>query len=167
MYSKALSLAHCYFLFFINDLPQIINHSNLRLYANDTALYCAHENPVIAEHWLQTDLDALVLWCKRNQLTINTTQTKWMTFGTKQMIARSPVLNLTIDDYPIETVSYYKYLGINLDPNHNFARHIAGITSSVSHKIYMLTKVRHMMTRRAASSLSRFWRYYLRRNPSK
>ena len=49
------------FLIFINDLPQIINHSNLRLYADDTALYCAHENPVIAQHWLQTDLDALVL----------------------------------------------------------------------------------------------------------
>ena len=36
---------------------------------------------------------------------------------------------------------------------HNFSRHIAGIKSSVSHNIYMLTKVRHMMTRRAASSL--------------
>ena len=50
-------------------------------------------------------------------------------------------------------VSYYKYLGINLDPNRNFSRHIAGIKSSLSHKIYMLTKVGHMMTRRAASSL--------------
>ena len=92
------------FLIFINDLPQIINHSNLRLYADDTALYCAHENPVIAQHWFQTDLDALVLGCKRNQLTINTNKTKRMTFGTKQMINRSPVLNFTIDDYPIECV---------------------------------------------------------------
>ena len=50
-------------------------------------------------------------------------------------------------------VQNYKYLGIILDPNLSFAKHIANLVSVVNFKAYSFTKFRHMLTKSAAIRL--------------
>ena len=59
------------FLIFINDIETSIKHSNMKLYADDTALYKASDDSNISQLRLQSDINSLKVWCDRNKLTIN------------------------------------------------------------------------------------------------
>ena len=52
----------CSLLYYINDLPSVVNHCVLDLYADDAELHCSHSDLCVVETCLQSDLDS-VLTC--------------------------------------------------------------------------------------------------------
>ena len=50
----------------------------------------------------------------------------------------------------LENVKEYKYLGITLDSTLNFNKHINNILKIVSHKLWLLSKVRQFITKAAS-----------------
>jgi hypothetical protein len=74
------------FLIYINDLPDILKHSNPLLFADDTKIY-ANVRSVDDCQLIQDDLDALCHWCKIWKLDLN--------------IAKCKVLSVTKSHYPI------------------------------------------------------------------
>ena len=50
----------------------------------------------------------------------------------------------------IPFVEHYKYLGITLDNNLNFQKHMTEVCSIVAHKLYVLSQIRTFMSRQAA-----------------
>ena len=70
---------------------------------------------------MQKDISILQTWLSDNVLTMNTMKTKYMTFGKSR---RQPDLNLRADGQIIERVREYKYLGLFLDENLKFDKHI-------------------------------------------
>ena len=141
------------FLIYINDLTTCIKHSQCRLFADDTVLYVSCGSSSEAKVNLQADLDNLSQWCQKNQLTINTNKTKGMSFGNKRLLDRDLPLDLKLNGVSLMNVQNYKYLGIILDPNLSFAKHIANLVSVVNFKAYSFTKFRHMLTKSAAIRL--------------
>ena len=141
------------FLIYINDLTTCIKHSQCRLFADDTVLYVSCGSSSEAKVNLQADLDNLSQWCQKNQLTINTNKTKGMSFGNKRLLDRDLPLDLKLNGVSLMIVQNYKYLGIILDPNLSFAKHIANLVSVVNFKAYSFTKFRHMLTKSAAIRL--------------
>ena len=133
------------FLIYINDLTTCIKHSQCRLFADDTVLYVSCGSSSEAKVNLQADLDNLSQWCQKNQLTINTIKTKGMSFGNKRLLDRDLPLDLKLNGVSLMNVQNYKYLGIILDPNLSFAKHIANLVSVVNFKAYSFTKFRHML----------------------
>ena len=87
---------------------------------------------------LQQDLKRFKLWCDRNQLTMNIKKTKYVTFGLKKIHNHQ----LYINENEFEKVISYKYLGITLDMNLNFNIHIENCLKLISHKAYLLSKIR-------------------------
>ena len=59
------------FPLYINDLPSVVTHSYLDLYADDTELYCSDSDLCIVETCLQSDLDAVVTWLQSSCLCLN------------------------------------------------------------------------------------------------
>ena len=53
------------FLLYINDMASAMKNCKVSLYADDTVLYCSHNNVQIASGLIQQDLDLLNLWCKK------------------------------------------------------------------------------------------------------
>ena len=138
------------FLVYINDLANVITESNLHLFAADTVVYCSNKDPQRARNSVQGDLQDIAQWCCNNKITINIKKTKSVTFGTKHMLKKYDNPRIQLNDSILENVKEYKYLGITLDSTLNFNKHINNILKIVSHKLWLLSKVRQFITKAAS-----------------
>ena len=120
------------------------------MYADDTVLYLSGENIDNMVINLQTDLDRYSDWCSKNFLSLNVSKTKFVVFGTSQRTKRIGNVNLTLNGVSLYKEPYYKYLGIILDSHLNYKQHIDQCSKIVSHKIYLLSKIRRYITEETA-----------------
>ena len=63
------------FSIYTNDLPSCVSTSSINMYADDTALYAAHNNAIVAAKKVTDDLSAIHSWCRDNHLLINQSKT--------------------------------------------------------------------------------------------
>ena len=73
---------------------------------------------------LQEDLDMLKCWSDANKLCLNIRKTKSMLFISHRSENHDTKCNLITNDQPVESVDYFKYLGIEVERHLNFARHV-------------------------------------------
>ena len=112
------------FLIFINDLPDCVNSSTVRLFADDTILYRQITSPADSEK-LQQDLDALQNWESKWLMRFNASKCQALQVTNK----KSPIPAVyTIHDQVLEVVNSAKYLGVHLDSQLKFNTHVDAIT---------------------------------------
>ena len=102
---------------------------------------------------MQNGLNRLDDWCKLNRLTVNASKTKLMLFPSRKDI--SGTLDLILNNTTLESVNHYKYLGVTLDTKLNFQLHVQQVQRLASHKIYLLGKIRYLLTKEAALAIYR------------
>ena len=141
------------FLIYINDIGNRIAHSTVRLYADDAVVYTSAESINETHIKLQSDLANIDVWCRRNQLTVNTSKTKCMLFGSKRFLDVRMLPKITLSGNIIQFVENFKYLGVILDNKLNFRLHAQNIYKLASHKIYVLLKIRPYITEKVASRI--------------
>ena len=112
------------FNIFINDLPTVIKHCAVFMFADDVKICCSYKDPA-SQTFMQRDIDALSEWCRLNCLSLNLTKCKVMSYSWKTVIPS----NYSIDGHDLETVSEYRDLGVIMDPRLRFDRHINSIVS--------------------------------------
>ena len=134
------------FLLFVNDMDQDLIHSKVLLYADDTVLYASNNHEEVAHLWVSENLQLISKWCSANQLTINTNKTKVMLFGTRNMLKRGIKYDTFVDDTKVQYVNHFNYLGIKLDNSLTFEQHAAESLKMVSHKSYLLSRIRKYIT---------------------
>ena len=103
------------FLVYINNVEDVIAHSNGYMYADDLALVVSGNNVTRIKNLLQTDTDALGRWCTQNQLTINAGKTKilWTYARTIQLDLTEATIYL--QGSPLDVVQQFNYLGVLVD----------------------------------------------------
>ena len=141
------------FLLFINDIDENLLHSRVLLYADDTVLYACHEQEDSAHLWVANDLKLLTDWCCNNQLTVNINKTKVMLFGTRNMLKKGKRNDTFINAIKLQYVNHFNYLGIKLDCSLTFELHASESLKMVSHKLYLLSKVRKFITTEQAITI--------------
>ena len=127
---------------YINDLQEKLTHPNVYLYADDTVIYSSDSDLLLAHHRVQTELNHVLSWCELNQLTINAKKTKAMVFGTNNMLKKAHQPAIYLGNSELQYVTSFNYLGIKLDSRLNYELHAQECARQVSHKLYMLTKIR-------------------------
>ena len=106
------------FLLYINDLPNRLEHSQARMYADDNNLTFASNNIEDINYYLNQDLANVNKWLIANRLTLNQSKTEFMLIGSRQRIATfQTVPSLEIDGVLIDKVSRAKSLGVYLHEN--------------------------------------------------
>ena len=138
------------FLCYINDLPFVLRDSLSKFYADDTVVYAHAESLDIALRSLLPDIEQLEHWCTLNRLTVNTTKTKVMLFGSRRLISKNHHPPIHLNDTPLGYADDYKYLGVILDQYLNFRKHTQNIYKLAAHKVYTLSKIRPYITANAA-----------------
>ena len=119
------------FLIFINDLPNCISHSTLRMFADDCLLYKTIRSPQDAID-LQQDLFAMQTW-----------EDTWlMRFNISKCFVMR-ILEIQNDDYQLHdsilnSVNHCKYLGVTLQSNLRWSKHIEGITANANSILGMI-----------------------------
>ena len=77
-----------------------------------------------------------------SQLTMNVKKTKYVFFGMKSKTRKIGNHSLLIDNNRLGRVTSYKYLGLTLDMNLNYNNHLENCLKLISHKTYLLSKIR-------------------------
>ena len=117
------------FTLYINDLPSCIQFSNIMMYADDTVIYLSSTSTSDIELKLNLDLANLSQWLHYNKLVLNMKKTEFMTFGTRQRLARQKCdeTDISLNGQSIKHTDTFKYLGVVLDDTLSFNDHVDSI----------------------------------------
>lgn len=121
--SQGSILGPLLFILMINDLPEVVEHAECLLYADDLKLYTTVHNVADCE-MLQRDINAVSQWSLDNKMEFNPAKCSVMSFGRK----KSPVyFDYTIHGSMINRVTVIKDLGVTFDRKLTFHDHISTV----------------------------------------
>ena len=128
-------------LIYSNDLPCCSSIFSMIMYADDTTLFCNFNDPNITKETLNEELKKLTRWLNANQLSFNVGKTKFMVFHSTRKVARYPML--VINNTPIERVTNFNYLGLQLSNDLNWDKHKCVIPLKLTKTIGALNRLRY------------------------
>lgn len=127
------------FSLFLADLPQVLSSAGIELsaslvisflqYADDLVLFA--DSPAS----LQSNLDALAIFCRINHLAINVSKSKYMVFFRGRLPAGCSV---SINGHLLERVSRFSYLGFLFSTQLSFSHHVSECISKANARIAWL-----------------------------
>ena len=129
------------FSIYINDLPCCSSVFSMIMYADDTTLFCNFNDPNITEETLNEELKKLTRWLNANQLSLSVGKTKFMVFHSTRKVVRYPVL--VINNTPIERVTNFNYLGLQLSNDLNWDKYKCVISLKLTKTIGVLNRLRY------------------------
>ena len=144
-------LGPLFYIIYANDINNIIKSCKIALYADDTVLYTANVNFQKSINKVQKDIDALSQWCVQNGIRMNIEKTKLMVFGSQVKVKQLPDFTVTVEELPLTLTNSYKYLGMTLDSQLNYDKHVQNIITRVSLKLKQLRRMRYFLDVRAAT----------------
>ena len=138
------------FNIFINDLFLFIRKSGVCNFADDNTLYSVGKNIENVISDLKTDLVGVMEWFKINSLKANPGKFQFMVLGYKD--ERS--FNIHINNVQIKNSNEVTLLGIKIDKNITFKKHISELCRRASYKLHTLRRIRKYLTVEKAKLLA-------------
>ena len=130
------------FIIYLNDLPESLTYCKPIIFADDTTLSHAGTNNLF-EH-VNYDLKQLSDWFRANQLSVNTSKTKYMFFSKQQFTNTG--MYLVMDDDTLEQVQHTKFLGVFIDDKLLWDKHIEYCMRKVTSGIYGMNLAKHLLS---------------------
>ena len=140
------------FLIYINDLPNCIQYSTPRMYADDTSLTTVGSSLNGIAQQLNLDLENIRIWLIANKLSLNVTKTEQMFVGSDDNLKKINKFNfnINIDGQPIDRVTSSKTLGVKLDERLCWSVHTDYVCKKVSSAISGLRQIRDFIPQETA-----------------
>ena len=124
------------FVIYINDLPESIQ-SKYRIFADDTKVYSEGEGGGNVK--LQRDIDALQEWSDRWQIQFNVDKCAVMHLG-KNNLKKDYSMSINNETQSLVKSEAEKDLGVVVDDNLKFSKHIEGITQKANQILGVLRR---------------------------
>ena len=129
------------FILYINDLPSSVNCTP-RLFADDTCSLFSAPNPSKSHFDMKKDLNDISEWFTANKLTINPFKPNLLVIPPK-LSQPLPNVDLSINKTPLPFCLSAQYLGVTLDTQLNFDKHISSVENKISRAVGIISKLRH------------------------
>ena len=139
-------LGPLFFLLYINDCIKADDTHKTMLYADDSVLYVSGSDFATVERGLNLALKSFATWSSTNKLTVNESKTKVMVFAAAPTLKRLPKPTVKLKDTTLKQVISYKYLGITVDQELNFALHVKELLKNIWFKSLLLYHLQKMMS---------------------
>ena len=146
------------FLIIFNDLTDVVKHSRVIKYADDTVLYVSDKDVRVISRKLTNDLTKLSNWLTETELVINLKKgkTEALLFGTSQKVSKDhDNLIVHCNDLRIANTTSYKYLGVTIDSSLNLNSFFQQCYKKVSSRLRLLWKLRPYLDRESAHTIYR------------
>ena len=134
------------FLIYINDLPDNLVNSKAILYADDTNLIFHDKDLKKLITSINSELPKVQSWFSANKLTLNTKKTHSIIFHNRQQAIPTDEIILKFGNNTIQQKSDMKFLGIYLDKNLNWKKHITYKCNQILKVNYLLSKLKHTIS---------------------
>ena len=141
------------FALYINNIYRAVRKDNIRLFADDTALFKrnANLNTLISD--VASKFNDLYLWCIRNKLTINSDKTNFILFHTINKPIPPNLNEIVTNNMTINRLKSFQYLGLTLDETLRFNDHVDFLSSSLIKYFGIFNKVKYRITNKLAREL--------------
>lgn len=116
------------FLAYINKLPSSASKSQVRLFADDTAIYLTI-NSLADSLTLQQDLDKMQVWEKAWDMEFNPSKCQVLHITKNKHVIKNKYY---LHGQALEPVTHAKYLGLDLSTELSFNTHITRITTNAN-----------------------------------
>ena len=137
------------FIIYTNDIVDQVQ-SNIRLYADDSSIYCKGKDIDQINKTLNEDLDTISKWAKKWKILFNPQKTVSITFTNKHL---NNVPNLKMDNTEILEEKSHKHLGCIFQDSGKWRLHIEELTTKCAKKIDVLRSLRFQLDRNALEQL--------------
>ena len=124
------------FLAYINDFPEYLQHSKLRLFADDSIIYREITSQDDCNK-LQTDLNAAAQWESDWLMAFHPDKCTKLTISHKKHTFNH---NYTLHNHTLESVTSAKYLGVTLQSNLKWNLHYDNIISNANKSLGFLKR---------------------------
>ncbi len=143
------------FNIYINDLPNVPKESSLESYVDDSKIYLAFpiQDIETAAFKLTQDMERITAWCCINSLPVNRKKTKLLLLGTSQMLKRlsGTDFHITVLGEKIIPLQTVKDLGMTLDSNLTYDKHIVDTVSKRITELCQINRVKHIFDKHTLS----------------
>lgn len=126
------------FLLYVNDITTVSERLHYTLFADDTNVFLSGRDVSATISALNVELNNLEVWLRSNRLLLNLTKTKYIIFSPRHINNQSQV---SINNHVIDRVEYAAFLGVILDENLRWDKHISHVRSKVSRAIGVFSKI--------------------------
>ena len=140
------------FLIYINDLPNCLDISCAKMFADDTNITVPGCTFAQLEQATNSELNNLYNWLKANKLSLNIAKTEFMVISTRQkfLAGNCSKINIQLDGHPISRVEHTKSLGLNIDDRLSWSNHIKDLCKKISSVIGALRRIRPLISQSTA-----------------
>ena len=135
-------LGALFFPVYINDLHNSIRFSSPFHFANDTGLLNIQNSMHAINRTLNKDVRELSFWLNANKIELNVSKTEIILFKRRNRNYDAD-LKIKLCRKRIRASQYVKYLGIFIDENINWKKHINEISTKLIKSNATLSKLRH------------------------
>ena len=142
------------FLIYMNDLKEACNRFFPILYADDTGLVSSlcsflHDEDVsntceISRN-INDELYCVQEWLNVNRLSLNVSKTKYMIFHHRQRKIDGFIPDIRINDSPIERVTDFNFLGLQIDQHLNWNAHIQKCSNKISRTLGVMNRLKRYL----------------------
>ena len=122
----------------------------MMMYADDTTIYCNIDQNV-SDKVINMELSKVSQWLAANKLSLNVTKTKFMVLHMHQKAVTYP--DLYLNGNKIERVTQFNYVGLILQVNLSWNKHISHISLKVSKTIGILNRLKSIYPRKVLLTL--------------
>ena len=132
------------FLIYINDMYSSLN-CRLSLYADDSALFFSHKDPIVIANRLSVELSNCKNWLTDNRLSLHVGKTECHLFGTKRRLGKVGDFSVKCDGTAVSRVVSVKYLGVVLDANLSGTDHVTSLIKKCVGRIAFLYRNSYLL----------------------
>lgn len=128
------------FILYINDICNTSEKKTFCLFADDTSLLYSDKNVDLAVQNLNIELRVITSWLLANKLCINVLKSNYIIFCASQFKYTQSV-PLILNNANLEQVKGTKFLGIHIDENLTWKKHIGTIAVKISRNIGIMSRL--------------------------
>ena len=143
------------FLVFVNDLKNSTKLLEPIMFADDTNLFYTNNNIKTLFEIANLELQNVNEWFIANKLSLNAEKTKYLFFHKQRVIENIPLKlpNLTFNGVEIKRESSIKFLGVMIDENITWRKHIELVENKMSKLIGILYRASPYLDRKSLKSI--------------
>ena len=139
------------FALYINDFTLATKKFCMINYADDTTLHSTYstftqQRDINLDDAINRELDNISKWIIANKLSINVGKSKFMIFHTPQR-KNVYIPNLMLNNFPIELVNNFNFLGIRIDKHLNWNEHMNFLIQKISKVTGIINKLKNLLPR--------------------
>ena len=128
---------------YIDDLPNCLRDAAPRMFPDDTNITLSAKTVADLKLAVTSELNTLTCWLRANRLSLNVGKTELMLIGSRQRLnAQCEDTEISTDDKAIKRVDHTKSLGLTIDAQLSWSKHVDEICEKASAAIGALKRVR-------------------------